>query len=57
MERRVRFAVRLPDGEGMSEACREFGASRKLFSTSAMEGGRRNASAPRRRMAARGIPR
>ena len=29
MEERLRFVVRLLDGEGMSEVCREFGISRK----------------------------
>ena len=29
MEERLRFVVRLLDGEGMSDLCREFGISRK----------------------------
>ncbi len=29
MEERLRFVARLPEGEGMSDVCREFGISRK----------------------------
>ena len=29
MEERLRFVARLPEGEGTSEVCREFGISRK----------------------------
>ncbi len=31
MEKLLRFAARLLEGEGMSEMCREFGISRKTF--------------------------
>ena len=30
MEERLRFAVRLLDGEAMTDVCREFGVSRKI---------------------------
>ena len=29
MEERTRFVARLPDGEAMTEVCREFGISRQ----------------------------
>ena len=31
MEERLRFVARLPEGEGMSDVCRQFGISRKKY--------------------------